>query len=46
VGRDEVEPFERHIMNLEVEAAARDGGFASVTDVERAARRVAHRIAA
>ncbi len=46
VGRDDVEPFERHIMNLEVEAASRDGAPASATDIERAARRLAHRLTA
>ena len=41
-----VDAFERHLMNLEVEAAARDGALASVADVEQAARRLARRITA
>ena len=46
VGRDEIDAFERHMMNLEVEAASWNGALASVHDVELAARRVALRIAA
>ena len=46
VGRDDLEPFERHMMNLEVEAAARGEYPASVRDVEHAARRIADRLTA
>ncbi len=44
VGCDEVDTFERHMMNLEVEAASRDGAIASTADVEHAARRLARRL--
>ena len=45
-GVDGLEAFEHRLMNVEVEAAARDGGLASGTDLERAARRVARRLLA
>jgi glycerate kinase len=44
VGRDELDRFEHRLMNIEVEAATPNGGIALVADVERAARRVAHRL--
>ena len=44
VGRDELDSFERRLMNIEVEAAARAGdGDAPVIAVERAAQRIARR---
>jgi glycerate kinase len=45
VGSDALDAFERRLMNLEVEAAARAGRLASVEDVERAAGRLARRLA-
>ena len=45
-GVDGLDAFEHRLMNVEVEAAARDGGSASQTDLERAARRVARRLLA
>lgn len=45
VGRDELDAFERRLMNLEVEAAARADELASVQQVELAARRLARRLA-
>jgi glycerate kinase len=44
VGADALDAFEHRLMNVEVEAAARDGGIASVREVEQAARRVARRL--
>jgi glycerate kinase len=44
VGRDDLDAFEHRLMNIEVEAASRDGAFASVAEVENAARRVARRL--
>jgi glycerate kinase len=44
VGSDGLDAFEHRLMNIEVEAATRDGHTASVADVERAAARVARRL--
>jgi glycerate kinase len=44
VGQDEFDAFERRLMNLEVEAAARPGQSASVDQIEQAARRLARRL--
>jgi glycerate kinase len=44
VGSDALDAFERRLISVEVEAAARDGGTASAADVERAAGRVARRL--
>ena len=44
VGTDGLDAFERRLMNLEVEAGARDGGTASAADLERAAARVMRRL--
>jgi glycerate kinase len=44
VGADTLDAFERRIMNLEVEAAARPGAIARDDDVERAASRIAKRV--
>ncbi len=44
VGTDGLDAFERRLMNLEVEAGARDGGTASAADLERAAARVVRRL--
>jgi glycerate kinase len=40
-GVDRLDAFEHRLMNVEVEAAARNGATASEADVERAARRLA-----
>ena len=45
VGADALDAFERRLLNVEVEAAARDGRVASVEDVERTAARLAKRLA-
>jgi glycerate kinase len=45
-GADRLDAFEHRLMNVEVEAAARNGAVASRDDVERAARRLAHRLRA
>ena len=44
VGQDEFDAFERRLLNLEVEAAARQGNSASVDQIEQAARRLARRM--
>ena len=44
VGRDDLDAFEHRLMNIEVEAASRNGRTASVREVEHAARRVARRL--
>jgi glycerate 2-kinase len=44
VGTDEVDAFERRLMNLEVEAGTRDGRIARPEDLERAAARIAARL--
>ena len=44
VGKDDLDAFEHRLMNIEVEAAARNGAVASVAAVENAARRVARRL--
>jgi glycerate kinase len=43
-GVDRLDAFTHRLMNVEVEAAARDGAVASETDVERAGRRLARRL--
>jgi len=43
-GVDQLEAFEHRLMNVEVEAAARNGRLATEADVERAARRLARRL--
>jgi glycerate kinase len=43
-GVDRLDAFEHRLMNIEVEAAARDATVASETDLERAARRMARRL--
>jgi len=43
-GADHLDAFERRLMNVEVEAAARTGSLASEVDVERAGRRLAKRL--
>jgi glycerate kinase len=40
VGADALDDFSKRLLNIEVVAAARDGRRASVSDVERAARRL------
>ena len=45
VGADALDAFERRLLNVEVEAAARDGRVASIEDVERTAARLAKRLA-
>jgi glycerate kinase len=44
VGRDDIDAFEHRLMNIEVEAASRNGRLASVREVEQAAGRVARRL--
>jgi glycerate kinase len=44
VGQDDLDAFEHRLMNVEVEAASRNGAVASARDVEQAARRVARRL--
>jgi glycerate kinase len=44
VGTDGLDAFEHRLMNLEVEAATRDGRVARPDDLERAAARVARRL--
>jgi glycerate kinase len=44
VGQDNLDAFEHRLMNVEVEAASRNGTVASERDVEQAARRVARRL--
>ena len=44
VGKDDLDAFEHRLMNIEVEAAARNGGTASAADLERAAARVVRRL--
>jgi glycerate kinase len=44
VGQDDLDAFEHRLMNIEVEAAARNGTVASVAAVENAARRIARRL--
>ncbi len=44
VGKDDLDAFEHRLMNIEVEAAARNGRIASVREVEHAAQRVARRL--
>jgi glycerate kinase len=44
VGQDELDAFEHRLMNIEVEAASRNGAVASVAAVEKAAGRVANRL--
>lgn len=44
VGKDDLDAFEHRLMNIEVEAAGRNGTVASVAAVENAARRVARRL--
>ena len=39
-----LDAFEHRLMNVEVEAGARDGGTASAADLERAAARVVRRL--
>ncbi len=46
VGKDELDAFEHRLMNIEVEAASRNGALASEAQVERAARRIARRLLA
>jgi glycerate kinase len=43
-GNDLLDAFERRLLNVEVEAAARDGVTAGPEQVERAARRLARRL--
>ena len=43
-GNDLLDAFERRLLNVEVEAAARDGVTARPEQVERAARRLARRL--
>jgi glycerate kinase len=43
-GVDRLDAFEHRLMNIEVEAAARDGAIASEADIERAAWRLARRL--
>jgi glycerate 2-kinase len=43
-GIDELDAFEHRLMNVEVEAAARNGQLATEADLERAARRLARRL--
>jgi glycerate kinase len=45
VGTDALDAFGRRLMNVEVEAAVPEGGTARASDVERAAARVAKRLA-
>ena len=44
VGKDDLDPFEHRLMNIEVEAAARNSHMASVREVEQAAHRIARRL--
>jgi glycerate kinase len=44
VGRDDLDAFEHRLMNIEVEAASRNGRIASVREIEHAASRVARRL--
>jgi glycerate kinase len=44
VGVDALDAFGKRLLNIEVEAAARDSRTADAADVERAARRVAKRL--
>jgi glycerate 2-kinase len=44
VGTDGLDAFAHRLMNIEVEAAARDGQTGSIADVERAAGRIARRL--
>jgi glycerate 2-kinase len=44
VGTDDIDAFEHRLMNIEVEAAARNGRIASVREIEQAAQRVARRL--
>lgn len=46
VGSDGLDAFGRRLLDVEVEAAARNGRVASAEDVERAAARLARRLAA
>ena len=43
-GADRLDAFARRLMNVEVEAAARDGAIAAEADIERAAKRLARRL--
>jgi glycerate kinase len=43
-GGDRLDAFEHRLMNIEVEAAARNGAVATEADLERAARRLARRM--
>jgi glycerate 2-kinase len=45
VGSDQLDAFGKRLMNIEVEAGAAGAGVASASDVERAAARVAKRLA-
>jgi glycerate 2-kinase len=44
VGKDDLDAFEHRLMNIEVEAASRNGTLASAQMIEHAARRVARRL--